>query len=280
MEKSPTAARLQLGTELQALYERRSLTTADVAGLLKITSSTVRRYIRGSVTISHGELNYLLDQLGLKNSNARKILFELRDQADQPLWWSKYGLTENMTKLLGFEDAATRIRIFEAHLIPGPFQTEPYARAIIRAKEYRATDDYVEKGVRVRMERQSRVYRRKQPPEVTVVLTEDAIRALIGGPVVMAEALYHLLKMQRELRIIPRGIGAHIGMMGAFYLFDFDPRVRKTAVYVEGPVRNLYTDLEDDVHEATLNFDHLSGLGLSDQQSRAVVMSVIKELEA
>jgi hypothetical protein len=46
------------------------------------------------------------------------------------------------------------------------------------------------------------------------------------------------------------------------------------------PVRNLYTDLEDDVLEANVNLEHLLELALSDQKSRALVMSVIKELEA
>lgn len=281
MEKSPTATRYQLGRELLALRNRRGLSAAHVAAILHRTPHTVRRFERGDSTLSHGDLVLLLDAYGVADETARRMLFELREQAQQPVWWSKYGLTESTSKLVGFEDAATEIRMYELAIIPGPLQTEAYARAIIRAKDHQADQDSVERSVRLRMERQQQVYGRKFPPKVTVVLAEQAIRTPVVGAEAMAEQLFHMLKgpCSYELRIIPATLGAHAGLLGAFWLFTFDRKVRPPAAYVDGPVHNSYVDVAEAVRDATVNYEHLLGLALSDQDSRALVMAVIKELD-
>ncbi|HEY6738698.1 MAG TPA: helix-turn-helix transcriptional regulator, partial [Actinopolymorphaceae bacterium] len=95
MVQTPTATRLQLGKELQALRLRAGMNTSGAAALLRLKQAgTIRRYERGEVTIPYPHLDLLLRTWNLTTDEERRVLEELRDQSDQPVWWSGLGLTE------------------------------------------------------------------------------------------------------------------------------------------------------------------------------------------
>lgn len=116
----------------------------------------------------------------------------------------------------GYEEAATSIRIYEALVVTGLLQTEDYARAILRAG--RIVDD-VEHALEIRKARQA-VLAKDPPPNMWVLLNEAVIHQPVGGPKVMREQLAHLLEVSRlphiSLRVVPREVGAHVGLDGSF----------------------------------------------------------------
>jgi transcriptional regulator with XRE-family HTH domain len=274
-----TTTRQELGRQLEALRLRAGLTTTDVAGILRITESTVRRYERGATTMKYADLEILLNRYGVRRPDERQLLHEMREQGDQRVWWSKYRLPDHTIKLLSFESQATRIRIFELAYVAGPIQTEAYARAIIRACDLRASDEEVERYVRLRMERQQRVYRSGSRPKLQVILAEPILHCPVGGQEVMAEQLEYLLKgpYPYDVRILPLSIGAHPGMMSAFHLFHFGSLDRKPALYVEGPKHYVYIEDEETVAGAEADFDHLWTLALGMEESRRMIVNILKE---
>jgi transcriptional regulator with XRE-family HTH domain len=121
------------------------------------------------------------------------------------------------------EAEAKRLRNFEPLVIPGLLQTEAYARAILSTR-LDSTPEEIEQAVTARMERQ-RILERDQPPELSVILDEAALRRPVGGPEVMRGQLAHLT-MRRPtvaIQVIPLAAGAHEGLRGgAFVIADFE----------------------------------------------------------
>lgn len=281
MSSTPTATRAQLGRELRALRQRAGMNTTQAATLLRLKdASTYRRYESGTVTIPYPSLDLLLRAWGITGEEERRILVELREQSDQPVWWSEYRLTESTSRLVGFEEMATRIRAFELAFIYGPLQTEDYARAVLAGTNEPGTGaERIEHDLRLRMERQARTFTRNRMPPVFVLLDESVLRRNIGGPAVMRAQLATLANVRSpwELRVLPLRADAHPGLMGAFWLFDFDPSVRQPAVYMEGPRRNLYLDDQASVRRASVDFGNLWAAALREADSRELILTVMEE---
>jgi hypothetical protein len=87
-----------------------------------------------------------------------------------------------------------------------------------------STSEEVGQAVAARMERQ-RILERNQPPELSAILDEAALRRPVGGPEVMRGQLAHLT-MRRPtvaIQVIPLTAGAHEGLKGGgFVLADFE----------------------------------------------------------
>lgn len=274
-----TTTRHELGRQLQALRLRAGLTTTDVAGILQVTESTVRRYERGETTLKHADLDMLLNRYGVRRPDERRMMHEMREQADQRVWWSRYRLPEHTTKLLSFESQATRIRMWELGCVPGPLQTKAYANAIIRAYGPPECADQFEHWTRLRLERQRRVYRAGRRPKLEVLLFEPILHSKIGGKEVMGEQIEYLLKgpYPYDVRILPVAVDAHPGLMGSFALFEFGRPQRRPAMYVEGPRHNFYLDEEETVARAVADFDHMWTLALDMETSRRMIVNILKE---
>ena len=78
--------------------------------------------------------------------------------------------------------------------MPGILQTEEYARAVHRAQLITATDEEIDRLVRVRMERQE-LLASDDVPQLWLVLNEAVIRRVVGGREVMRAQLERLSKL-------------------------------------------------------------------------------------
>ncbi len=108
--------------------------------------------------------------------------------------------------------------MFQPSIVPGLFQTENYARTVLTTG--RVVKD-IELTIRRRMERQ-KVLTRTDPPLLWVLLDEGVLDRPVGGPEVMREQLARLLEVSElphvSVRVIPRKVGFHVGLEGAFLL--------------------------------------------------------------
>lgn len=280
MAPTPTVNRLQLGRQLKALRLRVGMNTSEAALVLHCTPHTYRRYERGEVTIPFPHLDLLLRRWNVTNDE-RDILEELREQAEQKVWYSEFRLTESMNRLVSFEDMAIGIRVFELAFVWGPLQTEAYARAVLRAtNEPGTSEEKNERDLRLRIERHARLF--EEPPELRIVFDESVLRRQVGGTEVMREQLTYLLEcpVRDHLRVLPLSAPAHPGMMGAFYVFEFDPKLRRPAQYVEGPRKNFYLEDAKTVERASVDFAWLWDNALGNEASGELIRSVIEELNA
>ncbi|MFD7526373.1 DUF5753 domain-containing protein [Streptomyces sp. NPDC059849] len=93
---------------------------------------------------------------------------------------------------MGFESEARTIRNYESLFIPGPAQTESYARAVVRGVLPTASRKEVEQRVQARVERQA-LLTKEDPLQLWAIVDEAAVRRLVGGREVMRTQARHLL---------------------------------------------------------------------------------------
>lgn len=141
------------------------------------------------------------------------------------------GLFERMVAKLGApswflpwldaERDARQLRLFEPSLIPGLFQTENYARAIMTLNDLMSASQ-VDQAVSARLERQ-KILNSDTPPQVVAVIDESAlVRAGDEFTGIMAEQVSHLITLAElphvHVHVIPASTGLHLGLSGPFAL--------------------------------------------------------------
>jgi hypothetical protein len=182
--------------------------------------------------------------------------------------------------LVGLEAEAALIRTYEPLLVPGLFQTEDYARAVIAALRPDLNADQMERWVELRMARQAHF--RKDPPELRTVVDEAALRRPVGGRRAMNQQLRQLVDVCTlptvRLQVLPYEAGEHAGMTGGFTIFSFDEPMVLDTVYLEQTKDDLYLETPPEVQPYVRAFDSLSAAAYSPDASLDFLLLLTKEV--
>jgi transcriptional regulator with XRE-family HTH domain len=241
----PSLNRRRLRIELRKARERAGLTQREAAGALEWSLSKLIRLEAGTVSLSVTDLRALLQ---LYDVTDPQLVAELEDAArgsKGPSWWAPYSdmVQPSFAQYLGYEGAATSLRLYHPTLISALFQTEDYAMAQLAP---RTTPVQARRSAELRTTRQERLFDREEGPEVQVVLDEAAIRRVIGGPGVMRRQLDHLKAMSRHprvtMRVLPFSAGAHYSVAGSFIVLGF--KDDDDLLYLEG-ITDSVVDRDD-----------------------------------
>jgi transcriptional regulator with XRE-family HTH domain len=172
------------------------------------------------------------------------------------------------------EAEATSLRTFELVLVPGLLQTAEYARAVLRTR-VGAGEDEIDQLVAARLERQA-ILDRDDPPLLWVVVDEGVLNRPVGGSDVMGAQIEHLVEMADRpsvvTQVIPCGVGAHEGLLGAFVIADFAKS--PSIVYLETALTGLVVERQEDVAAVTLTYDTLKTEALP----RAASLELLREV--
>lgn len=156
---APTVGQVVLGRRLQDLRERAGLKREEAAKVLRVAPATVRRMETAEVALKIPYVQLLLKEYGITDAEAEAFV-ALAEEANLPGWWQRFHdvLPGWFSMYVSLEGAASLIRSYEPQFVPGLFQTEDYARAILRSGAVGGSvgdAEYVERHVALRMERQS-----------------------------------------------------------------------------------------------------------------------------
>jgi Domain of unknown function (DUF5753) len=125
------------------------------------------------------------------------------------------------------------------------------------------------------MERQA-ILGRDNPPLLWVVLDEGVLRRPVGGAGVMEAQVDHLVQMAERpnvvIQVIPRDVGAHEGLLGAFVIADFAKA--PSIVYLETALTGLVVERPQDVSAVTLRYETLKTEALP----RAASLELLREV--
>ena len=185
--KIPTVPQRALANALERRREAAGLSREDVNGALEWSSMKCYRIETARVTVSPGDILQLARLYRLEDAEA-EALVALARQAKRPGWWNgmSQSLPAGFSVHLELESAAYAIRTYEAQFVPGLWQTEDYARAVLSAHSVSSTPEQIERQVIIRMRRQQVLDRTSPPPpEIWAVLDEAVIRRVVGGRDVM-----------------------------------------------------------------------------------------------
>ncbi|MEU7586145.1 helix-turn-helix transcriptional regulator [Micromonospora sp. NPDC049230] len=208
MEGEPTADLIR--AQVRRLRTVAGLSQEDLGRRIAFSGSQVSGVETGQRTLDRmflARVDEVLETEGLLVS-----LLKLAERDGEPVWFRPW---------LEAERTARQLRLYEPLLIPGPLQTENYARAILRFNDTLSTDE-VERRVAARMERQQ-ILTADDPPQIIAVLDERALRDTSPGLAgIMAEQIAHLIALAElphiHVHIIPSTTALHIGSTGPFAL--------------------------------------------------------------
>lgn len=122
------------------------------------------------------------------------------------------------------EKRAADLFIFEHSLVPGLFQTDRYARAIL-GRHPNTNDVMVRERVSGRLARQEILTREEPPPpRVWALLDEGALRRRVGDVETMHDQCVRLLELSDLPNVtiqVIQGLEGHVGLLGAFTIAEW-----------------------------------------------------------
>lgn len=275
---SPAVGRRRLGIELRRLREQASITIESVADQLDCSSSKISRIETGHIGASPRDVSEMLGFYGVDRETTAELVQLARDAREKG-WWQTYGAVL-VGAYVGFEAAASRIRAYEAQLMPGLLQIQDYATAIIRAARPDITDEFLAARLEVRHKRQS-LFDQEDPLNLWVILDEAVFRRRVGSESIMSRQLRHLLDMAQRpnitVQVLPFTAGAHAGTDGTFSLLEYEEDVNPDFVFVENAIGGLFLDKDDALVRYRTIFGHLRNAALPAQRSLEFIAARAKE---
>ncbi|MBC6459826.1 helix-turn-helix domain-containing protein [Actinomadura sp. HBU206391] len=255
------------GSEIRRMREQQGWSQEELAGKLGWSLATVASVETARRSPPHGFPEKADAVFGLP-----EMLEHLAELVrSTPRWFEHY---------IELEAQATRINIWSMNLVPGLFQTEDYARTVMRSGWPLNPPDSLEEELAERLERQ-RILERPSPPNIWVVLHEAAVKQPIKSVEVTRAQLKRLVELGRQpnvtLQILPFASGEHAGLGGPFTLFEFADQ--PPAAYAEG--RGGSGRLLDQKHEletASLAYDQLRAAALTPEASIGLIVGAMSDI--
>jgi len=280
-ERSPTLRRRELANRLRELRKQSGLTVDEVARQLLCSSPKISRIETGTRSPTLRDVRDLCVLYKVSEAEQARLMTIARE-SKQRGWWNKFDDLGYIELLIGLEIEAKRINSYEACIVPGLFQTEQYARAVLRGMAPRMDDRVLEERVTARMTRQE-LLRTADPPYLWSLIDESALRRAVGGGSVMREQLSKILEVAATpnvtMQIVPFDAGAHPGIDNTFTLLEFDSPVQPPVAYVENLAGTFYLERESEIMRYREALEHLRACALSPANSVKCVQEVRKALE-
>jgi hypothetical protein len=278
---SVTVRRMLVGAHLRRLREEKGISRADAGFTIRASESKMSRLELGRVAFKERDVSDLLMLYGVTNPEQRDAVLSLVREANRPGWWREYedvmpGWFQNY---VGLEEAATQLRTYETHFMPGLLQTPDYARAVIEAAMLPMSPRDLERAVNLRTKRQQVLFR-PDPLRFWAVIDEGALRRQVGDQQIQQAQLEHLLELAElpnvALQVLPLRTGLHAGG-GAFSLLRFSDADLPDVVYVEHLVSALYIEKLEHVERYTEVMNRLSVESLTPEASTDLISKLLAE---
>ena len=248
MATGSVVVRKSLGRRLQALREGKGMSVIDVVTTGLFSKSKLQGIEKGTRPVRLADIWALCRTYGV-DATMTDRLAEMAQNTSAGGWWEDYvgDLPSWFATYVELETAASRAFMYDGELIPGLLQAPRYQRAQFeRYQDF--TEEYAERQISMRSERQRAVFERPEPLILTAVIGQEALTRLAGGKLGMAEQKEHLLSAVREsnieVRVLPWSLGAHAANKGAFNILDFDSSDHPSIVYLETYVGGRYVEDE------------------------------------
>ncbi|WP_344900179.1 helix-turn-helix transcriptional regulator [Actinomadura meridiana] len=271
--------RRRLAAELRRLRTEAELSITQVVTRLGWPGSKLSRVENRQIGISVTDVRKLLDLYGVENVQQVRELIELARRSKERGWWESYTATlpTETRNMIGIETEASLIRAYSQALVPGLLQTPDYAHAVIRAARPTDSQEVVNERVEIRLARQA-LLDEQGAPQLWVVLSEAAIRHVVGSSAIMTTQLRSLIKERDrtnvELQVIPFSAGEHPAMVGSFWLYSFPAPNEMGAVYIETMNGALIMEESQDLDTYGDAFDRLRSAALSPRDTRELIRSL------
>lgn len=280
---APTVGQVVLGKRLQELRERAGLKREEAARTLRVAPATVRRMETAEVALKVPYVQVLLQAYGIDREEIDAFV-TLTEEANEPGWWQRFHdiLPDWFSMYVSLEGAASLIRSYEPHFVPGLMQTEDYARHVLQVGSLgRVTPEDIERHVALRMERQE-LLTREDAPRFWAVVDETVLRRPVGDRTVMRAQVDRLLDLSSlpnvTLQMAEFRSGHHPGTYSPFVLFRFAMPELPDMIYTEYLTGAVYLDGRHEVATHLAALDHMAAQAATAPRTKDVLRDFRKEL--
>jgi hypothetical protein len=215
------------------------LTQEQVAKAMDWSLSKIIRIETGAVGVSTNDLRALLALYKVHDPERIDELVELARASRQGSWSSKYrgSFSSQFLQFVEYEEAASVVRTYDPLLVPGLFQTEEYADAIIRRlADPDTSPDLIQTRMEIRLTRQQ-LLEQPSPPTLICVIDEAAIQRLVGERNIARSQIQRLISLATRpnitIEVVPFSAGLHRGMLEAFWVLEFPDPEDSNVLFVE-----------------------------------------------
>jgi transcriptional regulator with XRE-family HTH domain len=278
---TPTIQRRRLGNALRLAREQAGKTQEEAAAAIDARSTKISRIELGQSGLTLTDLRVLFDFYGIAHED-RGWMEDLARAGRKRGRWSAYrkDLPNWFRRFVELESSASEIRWYQTEAVPGILQIEDYIHAMLTTAQPRATDEEVDRQVHVRLQRQSVV---QQPDEsmLRFILSESAIRRVVGDAPIMRAQLRHIAEMAErpnvELQVLPFDAKTYQAATFAFVILRFESDAASDVVYLEDFTNAAYVDGPDEVQAYTSLWNRLQAAALGPVESRHLILRIAGE---
>ncbi|MFE6775471.1 Scr1 family TA system antitoxin-like transcriptional regulator [Streptomyces sp. NPDC057702] len=180
-----TAAQL-FGRFIKHARERAGRTQTELGTVAHLDRSTVARIEAGERVPDKRQVVAWEDMLETGDT-----MLDLWREVD---WYPAVPRQDWFERRAQMDREATALRVYQSQSVPGLMQTEDYVDALY-APVLRSSDE-LKRTVEARLRRQDRfVTPAPDSPLLSAILTEEALRTVVGSPEIMADQCAHLLRL-------------------------------------------------------------------------------------
>ncbi|WFE39386.1 helix-turn-helix transcriptional regulator [Micromonospora sp. WMMD998] len=287
-DSGSTVPRRQLGRYLREIRENAHITVSAAAKELEWSTPRIWRYETGQVPMHPNDVEAMCRVYGASRETIETMRALARETKAHG-WWHSYGeAVKDWFKLyVGLESAATKIRKYEANLVPGLLQTVEYMTEVIATDNPQMSAAERQAKADVRLRRQRLLVRPvPRAPYLDVILNEAVLRRPLRAPGAMARQLDALVVTSQRhnigIRVLPLNAGLYRwAAAGTFTMLDFPADVREpepTTIYMDGPCGAVYLDKPYEIQTYEDAWRSLGERALDADESRELITEIAKEM--
>jgi transcriptional regulator with XRE-family HTH domain len=276
----PPLRRRLVGTALRRHRATAGYSLDDAASLLECDRSKISRVETGQRGIRPYELRQLLAEYGVTDGEAQLLLSIARIRSG---WLPAYrdgALPSGLLEYVALEPLAAEILIYEPHIVPDLLQTADYAIAVAEADPALCTAEQRDNAVTVTAARQETLA--AQPPELTVVVAEGALRHSIPDVSIMRKQLRLLLgwgtqalTVPATIRVLPLAAGPHAAIhSGPLSILRFRDAPSLGVAYQAGVTGGTSVIGDEDLAACLRAFQMIRTSALSPDDSRQLIRQI------
>jgi len=277
--------RWQLGNELRSLRLAAGKSIRDAARHLECSDAKISRMENGHRGAVSRDVRDLCKLYGVP-AQRRDQLVALTKEAAVADHAAVTNIPGKYSTYVALESQAQSLRNYEASFIPGMLQTEAYARAVIWQNGDVRAEEGVEERVRIRLDRQRRIWGDDNPLPAHFIIDENVLWRPAGvDPNTRAmreEQIDWLIKATKldhvTLQIVPYEAGFYAGMEASTILLlnlEEGPKTATTC-YIEGIFMELFVRGHGEIATIGAKFANMAKVALSPQDTRKFLMRLAR----
>ncbi|MFF8444699.1 Scr1 family TA system antitoxin-like transcriptional regulator [Streptomyces californicus] len=269
-EPDPSDSLRTFGAVVQALREHSGLSRVEFAEIVRCSEHTVEsvelgRRMPDEAFVERGE-----GALGNTGTLRRSAPFLTRAEAGLAVWFRRWARLEKV---------AVSLYTYECRLVPGPLQSEVYARAVFDNSIPLLTERQLETQLAARLKRQKMLYERPTVP-FSFIVEEHVFRRRLGGTEVQRSMLDRVLDLSA-----PRNVTLQVVSLEAEFHGCLDGPVRlletpdgRRLGYSEGQQNGRLISDPKEVSLLCQRYDTLRSQALNPKESRGLLERLRGEL--